>query len=105
MLDRHGLDKKLLMAGSSVHFDKRMLETRMPELFGRFGYRVLDVTTFNEVARRWLRAVYWSLAEADGDSAHRAYPDILGSIQRLRDYRRLILTDESDEYIRASKGS
>jgi len=104
MLDRHGLRENLLMAGSSVHFDRRMLETRMPKLSQRFGYRILDVTSFSEVARRWMKSVYWSLSEASGKAEHRAYADILSSIQRMADYRRLILTDESDLYIRSTRG-
>jgi len=89
-LDRHGLDKRLTLAGDSVHFDKSFLDRQMPELAKRFSHQILDVTSIAGCVKRWHAPVYWAMAqERDerGGVRHRAHHDILSSIRRLDRYR------------------
>jgi len=108
MLDRHGLEKRLLLAGNSVGFDRRMLETRMPKLMARFGYQNLDVTSIGKLVQRWTPAVdshIRRLKENDPNPfPHRAWYDILDSVEQLKSYRKLVFTDESEQYLVTTKG-
>jgi len=108
-LDELGLTKKLLLGGNSVHFDRRMLETRMPRLMARFTHQNLDVSSIGLMVKRWTPSVYEHVKALPNESnpdarPHRALSDILDCIQSLRDYRRLTFTDESEKYLVATKG-
>ena len=59
----------------------------MPEFDAFLHYRVLDVSSFKEVIRRWYPKVYYASPEKHG--GHRALADIRESIAELRYYRRL----------------
>ncbi|MBL0887089.1 oligoribonuclease [Myceligenerans sp. I2] len=76
---------KAPLAGNSVGTDKAFLETSMPELAGHLHYRIIDVSSVKELARRWYPRVYF--ASPDKDGGHRALADILESIDELRYYR------------------
>lgn len=89
--------KKLLretpFAGSSVHFDRGFMEEGEFAAFARkFSHRHIDVSAYNEGARRWStdRWVRRPGAGPDGkpvDVPHRAYADILQSIETGRYWR------------------
>ena len=49
---------KPLLAGNSVGSDKKFLDRYMPGLMEHLHYRVIDVSTIKELARRWYPAVY-----------------------------------------------
>ena len=49
---------KPLLAGNSIGSDKKFLDRYMPNLMEHLHYRVIDVSTFKELARRWYPAVY-----------------------------------------------
>lgn len=84
-LDDWGLpDRLLLMAGSSVHFDRSFIDRKMPRLAARFHYRLLDVSVLRIAAQIWHPS---AVPEFDGPAAHRAAPDILRSIALLRHLR------------------
>ena len=51
---------KPLLAGNSVGSDKKFLDRFMPNLMEHLHYRVIDVSTIKELARRWYPAVYES---------------------------------------------
>ena len=105
MLDRYGLEKKLVLGGNSVHFDRRMLETRMPLLMSRFTHQNLDVSSIGIVTKRWTPHTYESIKKMnDNDSPHRAWFDILSSVEQLRNYRSLVFTTDSEQYLNASRG-
>ncbi|MBE1877333.1 oligoribonuclease [Myceligenerans sp. TRM 65318] len=76
---------KAPLAGNSVGTDKAFLDTHMPELSGHLHYRIIDVSSIKELARRWYPRVYF--ASPDKDGGHRALADILESIDELRYYR------------------
>ncbi|MBT0995624.1 oligoribonuclease [Cellulomonas sp. DKR-3] len=76
---------KAPLAGNSVGTDKAFLERDMPELVGHLHYRVVDVSSIKELARRWYPRVYFASPSKQG--GHRALADILESIDELRYYR------------------
>ena len=76
---------KAPLAGNSVGTDKSFLERDMPELVGHLHYRVIDVSSIKELARRWYPRVYFASPPKNG--GHRALADILESIDELRYYR------------------
>ena len=76
---------KAPLAGNSVATDKAFLERDMPEVVNHLHYRIIDVSSIKELARRWYpRAYFQAPAKAGG---HRALADILESIDELRYYR------------------
>ena len=80
---------KAPLAGNSVGTDKAFLERDMPELVGHLHYRIVDVSSIKELARRWYPRVYFASPEKNG--GHRALADILESIDELRYYRAALL--------------
>ena len=77
------------LAGNSVGTDKAFLDRDMPELVGHLHYRIIDVSSLKELARRWYPRVYFAAPEKNG--GHRALADILESIDELRYYRAALL--------------
>ncbi|KAJ2162234.1 hypothetical protein GGF46_000851 [Coemansia sp. RSA 552] len=74
-----------VLAGNSVHADRAFLSRYMPKLTAYLHYRIIDVSTVKELARRWNPRV---LAAAPAKkTAHRALDDIAESIEELRHYR------------------
>ena len=57
----------------------------MPRLDEALHYRMLDVSTVKELARRWAPRVYYHQPEKD--MSHRALADIVESIRELDFYR------------------
>lgn len=80
---------KAPLAGNSVATDKTFLDRDMPELVGHLHYRLIDVSSFKELARRWYPRIYFASPEKTG--GHRALADILESIDELRYYRAAML--------------
>ena len=76
---------KAPLAGNSVGTDKAFLDRHMPELVSHLHYRIVDVSSIKELARRWYPRVYFAAPEKNG--GHRALADILESIDELRYYR------------------
>jgi len=76
---------KAPLAGNSVGTDKTFLDRDMPELVAHLHYRVIDVSSIKELARRWYPRVYFASPPKNG--GHRALADILESIDELRYYR------------------
>lgn len=76
---------KAPLAGNSVGTDKTFLDRDMPALVGHLHYRVIDVSSIKELARRWYPRVYFASPPKNG--GHRALADILESIDELRYYR------------------
>ena len=77
------------LCGSSVYVDRGFLARDMAEFDAFLHYRVLDVSSFKEVIRRWYPKVYY--ASPDKHGGHRALADIRESIAELRYYREAVL--------------
>ncbi|KAL3219140.1 hypothetical protein MRX96_030593 [Rhipicephalus microplus] len=58
----------------------------MPRLDSLLHYRIVDVSTVKELARRWFREEYYQALRLK-TASHRAMPDILESIKELKFYR------------------
>ncbi|MDO5721282.1 MAG: oligoribonuclease [Actinomycetaceae bacterium] len=80
--------QKALLAGNSIGTDKSFLERDMPELIEHLHYRVVDVSTVKELAKRWYHRVFEEAPVKNG--GHRARADILESIQELIYYRKAL---------------
>ncbi|KAJ1647740.1 rna exonuclease [Coemansia erecta] len=74
-----------ILAGSSVHADRAFLARQMPELTEFLHYRIVDVSSIKELARRWNPRVLESLPAKK--CSHRALDDIVESIDELRYYK------------------
>lgn len=79
------------LCGSSVYVDRGFLARDMPELDGYLHYRLIDVSSLKELARRWYPRVYYASPQKTGN--HRALGDILDSIAELRYYRDAMMVE------------
>lgn len=77
------------LAGSTVYMDRRFLQRDMPRLDALIHYRIVDVSTVKELARRWFKDEYYQALRLK-TASHRAMPDILESIEELKFYRKKI---------------
>lgn len=73
------------LAGNTVATDRSFLARDMPELESYLHYRIVDVSSIKELARRWYPRAYFSAPVKSGN--HRALADIQESIEELRYYR------------------
>jgi oligoribonuclease len=79
---------KAALAGNSVGTDRAFLARDMPNLEQWLHYRIVDVSSIKELARRWYPRTYFAAPAKAG--SHRALADIHESINELRYYRRAI---------------
>lgn len=81
LIDEHfDKDAPIILAGNSIHMDRRFIEREWPRLNARLHYRMLDVSAWKVVfegkyGKRFAKR-----------EAHRALDDIRGSIEELRYY-------------------
>ncbi len=73
------------LAGNSVATDRGFLARDMPLLDTFLHYRIVDVSSIKELARRWYPRAYFGAPTKRGN--HRALADIQESIEELRYYR------------------
>ena len=73
------------LAGNTVATDRAFLQRDMPELESFLHYRIVDVSSIKELARRWYPRAYFNSPPKTGN--HRALADIQESIEELRYYR------------------
>src|SRR5690554_4484338 len=84
--------RKAPLAGNSVGTDRTFLERDMPELTEHLHYRIIDVSSIKELARRWYPRAYYNAPAKDG--GHRALADIAESIDELRYYRAVLFPEQ-----------
>src|SRR6266851_3240572 len=84
--------KKVPLCGNSIATDRSFLARDMPELDAFLHYRMVDVSSIKELARRWFPRAYFASPEKHG--GHRALADIRESIQELRYYREAIFVPQ-----------
>jgi oligoribonuclease len=84
--------KKAPLCGNSIATDRGFLTRDMPELDDWLHYRMVDVSSVKELARRWFPRVYFNAPKKGG--GHRALADILESVQELRYYRRALFVPD-----------
>jgi len=76
------------LCGNSIATDRAFIARDMPELDAFLHYRMVDVSSIKELARRWYPRVYF--AQPVKGLAHRALADIRESIRELRYYRQTV---------------
>jgi oligoribonuclease len=79
-----------VLAGNSIHQDRRFIRRYMPSLDARLHYRMVDVSTIKELARRWFPQLI--AKQPPKKDTHRALDDIRDSIDELRYYRAHVFT-------------
>jgi len=84
--------RKAPLAGNSVSTDRGFLARDMPTLEGHLHYRIVDVSSIKELARRWYPRVYF--ASPDKHGGHRALADIRESIEELKYYREALFVPQ-----------
>jgi oligoribonuclease len=77
--------RKVPLCGNSIATDRWFIARDMPELDAYLHYRMIDVSSIKELARRWYPRAYFSSPAKHG--GHRALADIRESVQELRYYR------------------
>ena len=77
--------RRVPLAGNSIATDRVFIARDMPELDAFLHYRMVDVSSIKELARRWYPRAYFASPPKRG--GHRALADITESIQELRYYR------------------
>lgn len=73
------------LCGNSVWKDRAFLERYMPAVIAHLHYRIIDVSTIKELARRWYPQ---ELQVPKKKEQHRALDDVRESIEELAWYRK-----------------
>jgi oligoribonuclease len=84
--------RKVPLCGNSIATDRWFIARDMPELDTYLHYRMVDVSSIKELARRWYPRVYFASPAKHG--GHRALADIRESVQELRYYREAVFVPE-----------
>jgi oligoribonuclease len=84
--------RKAPLCGNSIATDRGFLALQMPELDTWLHYRMVDVSSVKELARRWYPRAYF--ASPDKNGGHRALADIRESIEELRYYRATVFVPQ-----------
>ena len=87
-------EAKCQLAGNSVGADKNFLVKYMPKLMDRLHYRIVDVSTVKELAKRWYPKEFSGKPEKK--LTHRALDDIKESIEELKYYRKTVFKAKED---------
>jgi len=98
------------LCGNSIATDRGFIARDMPALDEHLHYRMIDVSSIKELARRWYPRVYY--AQPAKGLAHRALADIRESVQELAYYRQTLFvpppgpsTDDAQAAAKAVLGS
>lgn len=78
--DIFSADERVLLAGNSIHQDRRFIRKYWPRLDAKLHYRMLDVSAWKVVFENKYRKKFVKPEE------HRALEDIRGSIMELKYY-------------------
>jgi oligoribonuclease len=76
------------LCGNSIATDRGFIARDMPALDAHLHYRMIDVSSIKELARRWYPRVYQS--QPVKGLAHRALFDVRESVQELQYYRQTL---------------
>jgi len=79
------------LAGNTVHQDRRFMARYMPALDAFLHYRIVDVSTLKELAKRWRPEAMKGFTK---EGKHEALADVYDSIAELKHYRTTFLKDQ-----------
>jgi oligoribonuclease len=91
-LKEHVEAGKAPLCGNSIATDRGFLARDMAELDAYLHYRMVDVSSVKELARRWYPRAYYSSPKKNG--GHRALADIYESVRELRYYRSTVFVPQ-----------
>ena len=77
-------DEKVLLAGNSIHQDRKFIEREWPRLNAALHYRMLDVSAWKVVFEDKFKKRFTK------PGAHRALDDIKGSIDEIKYYLKYV---------------
>jgi oligoribonuclease len=81
--------RKAPLCGNTIATDRSFIVRYMPRLDDHLHYRMIDVSSIKELARRWYPRAYYNAPAKHG--GHRALADIKESIDELRYYRATVM--------------
>ena len=84
--------RRVPLCGNSIATDRWFIARDMPELDAFLHYRMIDVSSIKELARRWFPRAYFASPAKHG--GHRALADITESVQELRYYREAVFVPQ-----------
>jgi oligoribonuclease len=84
--------RRVPLCGNSIATDRWFIARDMPQLDHYLHYRMVDVSSIKELARRWYPRVYFASPAKRG--GHRALADITESVQELRFYREAVFVPQ-----------
>lgn len=84
--------RKVPLCGNTIATDRWFIARDMPELDAWLHYRMIDVSSVKELARRWYPRAYFASPKKQG--GHRALADITESVQELRYYRAAVFVPQ-----------
>ncbi|MFO0659430.1 MAG: oligoribonuclease [Polyangiaceae bacterium] len=87
VITQHCRYREGMLAGNSIHQDRRFLSKHMPAIEGYLHYRQLDVSSLKLLAQTW----YPGQLDFRKAKAHTALGDIRESIAELKFYREKML--------------
>jgi oligoribonuclease len=83
---------KASLCGNSVWMDKMFLQRYMPKITNYLHYKIIDVTSVQQLIKRWYpKNPHLSFEKTE---KHRALDDIRESIEELKHYRRYFFISE-----------
>jgi oligoribonuclease len=91
------------LCGNSIGTDRGFIARDMPELDDHLHYRMVDVSSIKELARRWFPRVYF--AQPPKGLVHRALADIIESVRELAYYRRTVFVPAPGPNTDLAKGA
>ena len=83
-IEQHVAKKEAPLCGNTIWQDRRFLSRYMPTLESYLHYRMIDVSSIKELARRWRPDVSAAFSKKN---EHTALADIRESIAELKHYR------------------
>jgi oligoribonuclease len=84
--------RRVPLCGNSIATDRWFIARDMPQLDHYLHYRMVDVSSIKELARRWYPRVYFASPGKRG--GHRALADITESVQELQYYREAVFVPQ-----------
>jgi oligoribonuclease len=79
------------LCGNSIATDRGFLARDMPALDAHLHYRMIDVSSIKELAKRWYPRIYQG--QPQKGLLHRALADIRDSVAELEYYRRTLFVE------------
>lgn len=87
--ERFGFTKgSIVLCGYSVHYDRRWIQSMLPEVSELLHRRQVDVSTFRECIRRWADPMW--MRDETKQSGHRALLDCEAAIAEMITYRDMV---------------